>query len=426
MCESIIIVQGAVSVCGEAFLVASFLFKVIDERDQVVSGTLSAPNAQAAQERLRAVYKNVLVVEEQKSSGSLNALKRSPRVKVDSLAVYCRQLAVMVNAGIAINRALRFCSRGEDQNLNLVMNRVAEEVEGGKSVSQALGEQPRVFGNIFIALVKAGESSGNLDIALKKLADLLEKVVGMQKKVQSTLAYPAVIFVVAVCVVAFFTFYIMPQMIPIFESMNTELPLPTRIMMFIANTLRNPWISGSLAICAVAGSIMAFNVYQNLDKAPEVRYYIDQYILRIPVLGQLFRLATQARVMFTMATLLDSGVSLAETLLVVEKVADNEVYSRRIKWAREGLLQGASVYAAFESHEVFNPMALHMIKVGEETGTLAEMVRRIGMMYEEDVEHQLDQLSSLIEPLIMAVMGLVVGFITVASFLPMVQLLNQL
>ncbi len=289
---------------------------------------------------------------------------------------------------------------------------------------------PQVFQGleqaVIIALVKAGETSGNLDIALKKLADLLEKVVGMQKKVQSTLAYPAVIFVVAVCVVAFFTFYIMPQMIPIFESMNTALPLPTRIMMFIANTLPNPWVSIPMAVGAVVGSIMLFNLYQNLDKAPEVRYYVDQYILRIPVVGPLFRMATQARVLFTMATLLDSGVSLAETLLVVEKVANNEVYSRRIKWAREALLQGTSVFAAFESHEVFNPMALHMIKVGEETGTLAEMVRRIGQMYEEDVEHQLDQLSSLIEPLIMAVMGLVVGFITVASFLPMVQLLNQI
>ncbi len=392
---------GAVPFLAKRSYVASFIFKVIDERDQVVSGTLSAPTAQAAQERLRAVYKNVLVVEEQKSSASANALKRSPRVKIDSLAVYCRQLAVMVN-------------------------RVAEEVEGGKSVSQALAEQPRVFNNIFIALVKAGETSGNLDVALKKLADLLEKVVGMQKKVQSTLAYPAVIFVVAVCVVAFFTFYIMPQMVPIFESMNTTLPLPTRIMMWLANTLRNPWVSGPLAVGAVVGSIMLFNLYQNLDKAPEVRYYVDQYLLRIPVVGQLFRLATQARVLFTMATLLDSGVSLAETLLVVEKVADNEVYSRRIKWSREALLQGASVYAAFESHEVFSPMALHMIKVGEETGTLAEMVRRIGQMYEEDVEHQLDQLSSLIEPLIMAVMGLIVGFITVASFLPMVQLINNL
>ncbi len=404
---------------------ASFIFKVIDERDQVVSGTLSAPTIQAAQDRLRAVYKNVLVVEEQKGTSSV-ALKRSPRVKIDSLAIYCRQLAVMVNAGIAVNRALRFCSRGEDHNLNLVMTRVADEVEAGKSVSQALNEQPRVFGNIFIALVKAGETSGNLDVALKKLADLLEKNVGLRKRIQATLAYPAVIMVVCVAVIAFFTFYIMPQMIPMFESMSVELPMPTKIMMWFATTLQNPWVSGPLTVLAVVGSILAFNAYQNLDKAPEVRYYVDSYLLRLPVLGGLFRLATQARILFTLATLLDSGVSLTEALLVVEKVADNEVYSRRIRWGREALLQGSSVFAALESHEVFSMMALQMIKVGEETGTLAEMVRRIGQMYEEDVEHTLDQLSSLIEPLIMAVMGLIVGFITVASFLPMVQLLNQL
>lgn len=413
---------------GEPFLVASFIFKVIDERDQVVSGTLSAPTLNAAQERLKAVYKNVLVVEEQRAgaAGSAIAFKRSPRVKIDSLALYCRQLAVMVASGIAVNRALRFCSRGEDHNLNLVMTRVADEVEGGKSVSQALGEQPRVFGNIFIALVKAGETSGALDSALKKLADLLEKTVGMQKRIQATLAYPAVIFVVCIVVVAFFTFYIMPQMIPMFESMSVELPLPTKIMMAIATTLQNPWVSGPLAVGSVVLSILAFNAYQNLDKAPEIRYYVDSYLLRLPVLGPLFRLSTQSRILFTLATLLDSGVSLSESLLVVEKVANNEVYSRRIRWGREALLQGSSVFAALESHEVFNMMALQMIKVGEETGTLAEMIRRIGQMYEEEVEHTLDQLASLIEPLIMAFMGLVVGFITVASFLPMVQLLNTL
>lgn len=407
---------------------ASFIFKVIDERDQVVSGTLSAPTLQSAQERLKAVYKNVLVVEEQKTGGPASgiALKRSPRVKVESLAIYSRQLAVMVNSGIAVNRALRFCSRGEDQNLNLVMTRVADEVEGGKSVSQALNEQPRVFGNIYIALVKAGETSGSLDNALKKLADLLEKTVGMQKRVQSTLAYPAVIFLVSIVVVCFFTFYIMPQMIPMFESMNVELPLPTKIMMAITNGAQNPWISGPLAVISVVGSILAFNAYQNLDKTPELRYYVDSYILKIPVVGQLFRLSTQARILFTLATLLDAGVSLSESLSVVERVANNEVYSRRIRWGREALLQGSSVFAALESHEVFSMMALQMIKVGEETGTLAEMVRRIGEMYEEEVDHQLDQLSSLVEPLIMAVMGLIVGFITVASFLPMVQLLNTL
>ncbi len=405
---------------------ASFIFKVIDERDQVVSGTLSAPTLALAQERLKAVYKNVLVVEEQKSGSSAVAFKRSPRVKIESLSIYCRQLAVMVNAGIAVNRALRFCSRGEDHNLNLVMTRVADEVESGKSVSQALSEQPRVFGNIFIALVKAGETSGSLDVSLKKLADLLEKTVGLQKRIQATLAYPAVIFVVCIAVVAFFTFYIMPQMVPMFESMSVDLPLPTKIMMWTATTLQNPWVSGPLAVSAVVGSILLFNAYQNLDKAPELRYYVDSYILRLPVLGPLIRLATQSRILFTLATLLDAGVSLTESLLVVEKVANNEVYSRRIRWGREALLQGSSVFAALESHEVFSMMALQMIKVGEETGTLAEMVRRIGQMYEEDVEHQLDQMSSLIEPLIMAFMGLIVGFITIASFLPMVQLLQNL
>lgn len=405
-----------------------FIFRVIDEQDQVVSGTLSAPNITTAQQRLNLVYKSVLQVGEKEdtSSQDLISFRRSPRVKFENLAIYCRQLSVMVNAGIAINRAFRFCARGEDQNLNVVMQRVANDIEEGKSIAKALGEQPRVFNPLFVGLVKAGEASGCLDTTLKKLSDLLEKNVAMQKRVQSALAYPAVIAVVSVAVAMFFTFYIMPAMLPVFSSLGVELPMATRILILIATTARNPYISVPLAIAAAVGLFMLFNFYSKLDKAPEVRYMVDTQLMRIPVLGQLITLSAQSKVMFTLATLLDAGVSLAEALHTVEDVANNEVLARKIKWGREALLNGASVYQAFHQHQLMAPMALQMVKVGEETGTLSDMMARVGALYEEDVEHQLEALASLIEPIIMAIMGLVVGFITIASFLPLVHLLKDL
>lgn len=408
---------------------AAFVFSVIDESDNIINGTLNAPSVDVAKMRLTKVYKQVLSIREKEIAASTSlpvAFRHTPRVKKEDLAVYCRQMAVMVQAGISINRALRFCAQGENQNLNLVMNRAADAVESGKSLSQALSDQATVFGQVFIALVKAGETSGSLDVALGKLSDLLEKQVTMQKRVQSTLAYPAVIGVVCVAVVCFFVFYIMPMMIPMFTGMGVQLPPTTRFLIWSTETLRNPVVAVPLGVTLAVGVGLATTFANNLSRTPELRYQVDTFLLRIPVLGELLHLAASARVLYTMATLLDAGVALAEVLSTTERVANNEVVGRRIKAAREALLSGASVFRSFEMYEVFAPMALQMIKVGEETGTLSDMVRRVGRLYEDEVDHQLDTLASLIEPLIMAVMGLVVGFITISSFLPMVQLLNNL
>lgn len=406
----------------------SYVFRAIDRQGNVVNGKLTAPTTNAAQQQLQLVYKNVLSVTEPSEQDKLTsiAFRRSPRVKLENLALYCRQLAVMVNAGITVNRAFRFCAGGEDQNLNVVMQRVATDIEGGKSVCQALDEQPRVFGHLFVGLVKAGEMSGTLDKSLAKLSDLLEKTVTMQKRVQSAMSYPAVILVVSMAVGAFFTFYIMPQMLPVFTSLGVTLPLPTKILVWVATTLQNPWISVPLALLFFVGIFVAFSAYQKLDKAPEIRFIIDQNLLKIPVFGELLKLSAQAKVLYTMSTMLEAGSSLTETMQTVERVAGNQVISTKLKAARESVLCGVPLFQAMTLYEVFHPMALQMIKVGEETGTLDEMIGRVAKLHEEEVEHTLDTLASLIEPIIMGVMGIVVGFITISCFLPMVQLLNTL
>lgn len=404
----------------------SFMFRVIDAQDEVVAGTLKATSLPVAQQRLQTVYKAVLFVAPVEEAKDVIAHRRTPRVKLDSLAIYCRQLSVMVKAGIAVNRAFRFCGGGEDHNLNVVMQRVANDIESGKSISQALGEQPRAFNGLFVGLVKAGETSGTLDNTLRKLSDLLEKSVAMQKRVQSALAYPAVIMVVCIAVTAFFTYYIIPSMLPIFTSLGVELPLATKLLLAFAAAAQNPLIVGPLFISGAALIFGAFAIYQQAERFPRLRFSLDEHLMKIPVLGRLMTLAAQSKILFTLATLLDAGVSLAESLSTVEYVAGNQVLASRVKWSREALINGASISQSFTKYDLFEPMALQMIKVGEETGQLAEMIARVGSLYEDDVEQQLDSLAALIEPLIMGVMGLVVGFITLSSFLPMVQLLNNL
>ena len=406
---------------------ATFTFKAVDENDRVIQGTLNAPSENLAMLRLKKVYKNVLVLrEEQMAQGTTTVFQSSPKVSYEALAVYTRQLATMIEAGIGINRCLRFLTQGESQNLNLVLARVAEGVEQGKSLSKSMAEQPRVFNDTYVAMVKAGETSGGLDMALKKLADLMEKVVTMKKRVQSTFAYPAVIFVVCLAVIGLFVFYILPLMLPVFLSMGVTLPWPTRLLVFVVNTARDPRVMVPVGILCLVALYIAITVFRNSKNTPQLKYMIDLNLLKIPVAGKLLLLNDQSRVLYTMATLLDAGVSLTDVLATLELIAGNQVLTQKLGWARRSMLDGASVYRAFEMHDAFPQTCLQMIKVGEETGNLADMVRRIGRLYEEDVEIQLDNLASMLEPMIMAVMGTLVGFVAIAAFMPMVELLANL
>ena len=407
---------------------ATFTFKAVDENDRVIQGTLNAPSENLAMLRLKKVYKNVLVLREEQvsSSSGSTVFQSSPKVSYEALAVYTRQLATMIEAGISINRCLRFLTQGESQNLNLVLARVAEGVEQGKSLSKSMGEQPRVFNDTYVAMVKAGETSGGLDMALKNPADLMEKVVTMKKRVQSTFAYPAVIFVVCCAVIALFVFYILPLMLPVFISMGVTLPWPTRLLVFVVNTARDPRIMVPIGIIMAIGLYVAITVFRNSKNTPQLKYMIDLNILKIPVMGKLLLLNDQSRVLYTMATLLDAGVSLTDVLATLELIAGNQVLTQKLGWARRSMLDGASVFRAFEMHDAFPQTCLQMIKVGEETGNLSDMVRRIGKLYEEDVEIQLDNLASMLEPMIMAFMGTLVGFVAIAAFMPMVELLANL
>ncbi len=407
-----------------------FTFKVLDAEGKVVEGSMVASSYAEAMGKLNETYgNNVLLLQEKADTPRQSAsykMRRSPKVSIDALANYTRQLAVMISSGIPINRAVRFAAKGEDENLNAVMLDVAQLVEEGNSLGKSLNEFPRVFDQIYCALVTAGEESGALEITLEKLADLQEKIVKMRKRVFSTFTYPAVIGVVALGVIGLFCFHIFPEMIPIFTSIGMDLPWPTKALIVFTDIITDPKTAIPLMIGTVVGVSAMVMFLRNLDESSDIRHALDSMLLKIPVMGNLLKNSAASRVLYTLGNLLDSGLSLTEAMKTIEKVAGNAVFARRLQWAREKLTKGAGLSECLREFEVFDEMVLQMISVGEETGRVGDMTVRVAKLLEEEVDNDLDQLAALMEPMMMAIMGAAVGFVVIAAFMPMVELVKSI
>lgn len=348
------------------------------------------------------------------------------RVSGQDLSIAMRQIATMFRAGIPLARALRVVGEGTPGVAGDIFRTMAGQVESGASLSKAMARHPQAFDGVFVRLIESGEVSGKMESVLAKVADLLEKSVRLRKKVVSSLAYPFVLGATALGTLGVFVFYVLPLMQPVFTSLGVELPLATRIVLGLASVVTNPWIAGPLSVLVLSLSAAGYVAFRVLDRSPSFRYSLHGALLRIPVLGPLLKKSTISRVLFTLSTLLDSGVSLGPALSVVEKVSGNEVLAQGLAQARKAMVAGAGVHDSLKFAEIFPDMVLHLIKAGEESGTLEMMMRRVSVIYEEEVDLALGALATSLEPLIMLGMGLVVAYVTVAAFLPMVKLVAEI
>ncbi|MEW6282051.1 MAG: type II secretion system F family protein [Candidatus Eremiobacterota bacterium] len=405
---------------------ATFRFKALDMNDKVVEGSVHADGLQMAQTRLRKIYKSVLEISEQDTSILDRIGRESIRVPLDSLSIYTRQLATMIGAGISIHRSVRFLGKGDCKPLNTILAKVSIAIEGGKPLSRALQEHPKIFSEVYIALVKAGETSGRLEVALNKLSLLLEKSVRIRKRVQATFAYPSVLAVCCLAIICLFVFYVVPMMRPIFEQAGVTLPLVTRILIWMVDTAKNPILMGAIIVTTLGAFVGIRFVLNSMGENSPFRIWFDENVLKIPLVGAVIRLSTHARVMYTMSTMMDAGISIAESLESVERVAGNSSIRIRLKRARASLMDGMSLGGSLEKHEAFGRAAIQMIKVGEESGKVSDMMSRVAKLYEDEAEMMMDTMASAIEPLMLAVMGFIVGFITLACFMPMVQFISEL
>ena len=387
-----------------------------DRKGLTVSGTLQAASELEVADILH--KKELVVVSIGISEDNFNKAKHSDKkIKLDDLVIFSRQLATMINAGIPLVNALVILSEQiENESLRSVVNNVRQDIEAGTSFYDALAKHPVIFSNLFVNMVKAGETSGMLDEVLDRLASYLEKQAVLNRKIVSSLVYPAVVVSMAVVITAVLLLKVVPTFKSIFDSLGGTLPLPTQVLIFVSDLLRKYFLY-SLIILGIA--VYLFKRYLSTEKG---RYQFDQIILKAPVFGPLFRKLAVAKFSRTFSTLVKSGVSVLSALDIVSKTSGNKVVEEAIVNCSKSVRDGEPISRPLAKSGVFPPMVTRMISVGEQTGQLEKMLSKIADFYDAQVDAAASALTSMIEPLVIAFLGVVIGGIVIALFLPIFKI----
>lgn len=382
-------------------------------------GTLSAESRQAALQQLQAKGLQPDKLVESKGAFSFGGGKRNKRVKSAELLVFTRQLSTIVSAGLPLLQGLDILAdQTDDPNFAAVIDGVSQDVESGETFSDALRKYPKAFPDLYVSMVRAGEAGGDLDGVLMQLADYLEATEDLRRRIKSAMTYPIVAFSMIILIASGLIIFVVPQFAEIFESFGRDLPAPTQILINISNFLRTliAWV----VMLGVGIGLYAFlKIYGGTKTG---RFNIDAFKLRLPVFGDLLRKVAISRFTRTLSTLTRSGVAILQALEIVERTAGNEVYAKAIRESADSVRNGETLADPLARSEVFPAMVTRMIAVGEKTGALETMLMKISDFYDSEVRAKVDGLTSLIEPILIGMMGIVVGGIVIALFMPILQL----
>src|SRR3954464_119044 len=361
----------------------------------------------------------VVQVREAKSKGGSLGDLFKPGVKTRDVVIFTRQFATMINSGLPLVQALDILSQQtENKVLADVTRQVVYDVESGHTLADALRKHPKAFTDLYVNMVAAGEAGGILDTILLRLATFLEKNDAIVRKVKGAMIYPAVIFSVAGIAIAVLLIFVIPTFQSMFASVNLALPLPTRIVIGASNVLKNYW----WALIAIGiFSVFAINRY---NKTAQGKLQIDTLMLKLPVLGDPLRKSAVSRFTRTLGTLISSGVSILDGLEITAKTAGNQVIHNAVMESRQSIAGGETIAAPLEKSKVFPPMVISMIAVGEQTGGMDEMLTKIADFYDEEVDVAFSSLLSLMEPVMIVVLGVIVGGMVVAMYLPIFDMMN--
>jgi type IV pilus assembly protein PilC len=342
-----------------------------------------------------------------------------PRIKTRDIVIFTRQFATMINAGLPLVQSLNILAQQtENKSLREVTKAVVYDVESGNTLADAFSKHPKAFSDLYVNMVAAGEAGGILDTILLRLATFLEKNDALVRKVKGAMVYPGVIITVAGAAIAILLIFVIPTFQSMFASAGMELPLPTRIVIGMSNFLLGYWWA---MILAVGAAIFAIRSYY---ATPSGRLQIDSGMLRAPVLGDLLRKSAVSRFTRTLGTLVSSGVSILEGLEITAKTAGNRVIHDAVMASRQSIAGGETIAAPLEKSKVFPPMVISMIAVGEQTGGLDEMLSKIADFYDEEVDVAVSALLSLMEPAMIVVLGVIVGGMVIAMYLPIFDMMN--
>ncbi len=404
---------------------ARFSYVVRDSAGKSVSGNMEANDQNQVVQKLREGGYLIVRI----SEGGAAASKEGPdiiakltgKVGLREAAIFSKQFAAMINAGLTMIRCLRVL---ESQTSNVIfkdaISKIRDEVSAGSPLSTALAQHPKIFSRLYIAMVKSGEESGSLDTTLNRLAVHLEKEVSLRDQIAASMKYPQAIMVVMILVVSFLMVNVIPVFARMFEGLGSALPTPTRVLMAISNSMRSFWFVYLAIVLAIPAAKRA------IESTPQGRLAFDKIRLRFPVFGQLNKKIGVARFTRTLGTLLASGVPIIGALHIVEEVAGNVIIEKAIQKVRGSIKEGATIAQPLEASGVFPPMVTNMIAVGEESGSLDDMLNKIADFYDAEVEAMVKALTSLLEPLMISIMGVMVGGIVIALLLPLFKMIEVL
>jgi type IV pilus assembly protein PilC len=400
---------------------AIFLWEGKTAQGRVLKGEIEASNLEAVfailrDRRIRPIPNRI----REKGRG-LDAEIKIPgfgeKLKARDLSVFTRQFATMIDAGLPIVQCLDIqTQQSESKVLRNTLRAIKQDVEGGSTLAEALRKHPKIFDDLYVNMVEAGEAGGVLNAILNRIALFIEKANKLKKKVKGAMIYPCTIIGVAIVVVAILLIFVIPVFAELYGSMGKALPAPTQITINISNWVRANCL---YMVFAIVGIIIAIRSYYQTENG---RMNIDRLLLRLPVVGDLLRKVAVARFSQNMAILLSSGVPILDGLAITARTAGNRVIEKAIMESRVSISQGRTVAEPLRESKIFPPMVCQMVAVGEHTGGLDNMLRKVAELYEDEVDDAVANLTALMEPMIMVILGVILGGLVISMYLPIFQL----
>jgi type IV pilus assembly protein PilC len=387
--------------------------KGVIESGEITAATREEVIAQLRKRNITAT----LVTEKPKKAGRLGF---GGKVKDKDIVVFTRQFATMIDAGLPLVQALEILStQVENKNFGKTLAQVKVDVESGSTYADALKKHPRVFSELYVNMVAAGEAGGILDTILNRLAAYIEKAMKLKKKVKGAMVYPAVVTSIAVLVIAVIMIFVVPTFSKMFSTLGGTLPLPTRIVIGTSHFIAG--IGGLMVFLAIVGIIVSIVQFRRTENG---KHITDKMLLKLPIVGMLLNKVAVAKFTRTLGTLVSSGVPILDGLEITAKTSGNKVIEYAIMEVRKGVVAGKTLAEPITKAKVFPPMVTHMIAVGESTGALDAMLAKIADFYDDEVDAAVSNLTAMMEPMLMVFLGTTVGFIVVAMYLPIFKLIT--
>ncbi|BAW81095.1 type II secretion system protein F [Candidatus Nitrosoglobus terrae] len=392
-----------------------FIWEGTNRQGQKITGELSSKNATLVKATLR--HQGIIPIKVRKKPKPLFG-QRQKKITPQEIAVFSRQLATMMSAGVPLAQSFEIIGRGhENPSMQTLSLNIKSEIESGGTLAEALREHPKHFDNLFCNLVHAGEQSGTLEILLDKIATYKEKTEAIKGKIKKALFYPVAVIIVALIITTILLIFVIPQFESLFKGFGADLPALTLLVLKLSAIFQQWW----WAIFAAIG-ITIYGLIMAKQRSRKINYLFDQLLLKLPIIGVIMNKAIIARYARTLSTMFAAGVPLVEAMASVANTAGNSIYTQGILRMRDEVSTGNQLQAAMRDSQLFPNMVVQMVAIGEEAGSIDQMLAKVASFYEEEVDNAVDGLSSLLEPVIMAILGVLIGGLVIAMYLPIFKM----